>query len=167
MILIVGLGNPGKKYEKTRHNIGARVVGELEDLGLKDVILTKPTTFMNDSGKAVKKLNTKYKIQNTNLWVIHDDLDLPLGKLRISLGRGSAGHKGVQSIIRELKTKDFVRFRVGIGQFAQNKKIDNFVLGKFTSAEEKVVKKVVQKTCQALEFALKQGLQKAMNKYNG
>ena len=173
MILIVGLGNPGEKFEKTRHNIGSRVVEELKHLGLKNVILAKPTTFMNDSGKTVKRLTKRYALNPKDLIIVHDDLDLPLGKIRIVKGRGSAGHKGVESIIRELKTKNFVRFRVGIGQFAQNQKskiknqkLDTFVLGKFTKEEEKIVKKVIKKTAEAIEFSLKEGLEKAMSKYN-
>ena len=195
MKIIVGLGNPGKKFEKTRHNIGARVVKELSSLDLKNVILAKPTTFMpgsensttakgsdykrslvefllpgmNESGKAVKKLISRHKLHVTRLWVIHDDLDLPLGKIRISVSRGSAGHKGVQSIIDELGTKNFVRFRIGIKPkpYTLNPKtLNKFVLQKFNKEEEKIVKKVIKKTCQAIELALKEGLEKAMSKYN-
>jgi len=167
MILIVGLGNPGKKYQKTRHNIGFRVVDELKSLNLKRVILVKPKTFMNLSGKAVKSLMTKYKVPPLNLWVIHDDIDLPLGKIRISVGRGAAGHKGVESIIKELGTKNFVRFRIGICPKAgKPKNIEKFVLQKFNKKEEKLVKEVIKKTTQAIEFSLKEGLEKAMSKYN-
>jgi len=145
MMLIVGLGNPGKKYEKTRHNIGSRIVGELESLNLSNVILAKPTTFMNDSGRAVKILNTKYRIQNTNLWVIHDDIDLPLGKIKIVKNRGSAGHKGVESIIKELGTKNFNRIRIGIcPEAGKPKQVDKFVLQNFTKKEEKILKEVIQ-----------------------
>jgi len=167
MILIVGLGNPGKKYAKTRHNIGFRVVDELKSLNLKRVILVKPKTFMNLSGKAVKSLMTKYKVPPLNLWVIHDDIDLPLGKIRISVGRGAAGHKGVESIIKELGTKNFVRFRIGICPKAgKPKNIEKFVLQKFNKEEEKIVKEVIKKTAKAIEFSLKAGLEKAMSKYN-
>jgi len=189
MILIVGLGNPGKKYAKTRHNIGFRVVDELKSLNLKRVILVKPKTFMNLSGKAVKSLMTKYKVPPLNLWVIHDDIDLPLGKIRISVGRGAAGHKGVESIIKELKTKNFVRFRIGIqpktgkpknpekpstraklgaGPVPHRNKVSGagFVLQKFTKEEEKIVKEVIKKTAKAIGFSLKEGLEKAMSKYN-
>jgi len=169
MILIVGLGNPGKKFEKTRHNIGARVIDELERLNLKGVILAKPTTFMNDSGKAVKKLVTRYKLHVTSLYVVHDDLDFPLGKIKISAGKGSARHKGVQSIIDELGTKNFVRFRIGINPKPYTlypKTLNKFVLGEFTKEEEKIVKKAIKKTCQTVELALKEGLEKAMSKCN-
>ncbi len=166
MILIVGLGNPGEKYTKTRHNIGFRVIDQLQSLNLKKVILAKPKTFMNLSGKAVKSLITKYKMPTTNLWVIHDDIDLPLGKIRIVKNRGSAGHKGVESIIRELKTKEFIRFRIGISQFAQNQKSNEFVLKNFTKNEEKIVKKLIKKIAEAIEFSLKEGIEKAMSRFN-
>jgi len=167
MILIVGLGNPGKKYENTRHNIGFRIIDELEKKELSEkAIPFKPLTFMNNSGKAVKKLTDNLQLTTNNLWIIHDDIDLLLGKIRISKNRGAGGHKGVESIIRELKTKNFVRFRIGINRFAQNQKIEKFVLEKFTKTEEKIVKEMIQKTTEAIEFCLKQGIEKTMNKYN-
>lgn len=150
MKLIVGLGNPGKKYKKTRHNVGFRVVDALKnEISSKDIILLRPETFMNNSGKAVKSLSTKYKIPTTNIIVIHDDIDLPLGTIRISKNRSSAGHKGVQSIIDELGTKDFTRVRIGIrppllrqgfGERAQD-----FVLEKFSKQEEKQLKEIIKK----------------------
>ncbi len=167
MILIVGLGNPGKKYEKTRHNVGTRAIDELEVLGLKNVILVKPNTFMNESGKAVKPLIDKYKIKPGDLIVIHDDIDLPLEKIRIVRNRGSAGHKGVESIIKELKTENFIRFRIGIQpRPGKPKNPENFVLQKFNKKEEKIVKEVIQKTVFAIEIVLKEGLGKAMNEFN-
>ena len=197
MILIVGLGNPGKKYQKTRHNIGFRVVDELrsssrfttthaidklKSLNLKGVMLAKPKTFMNLSGKEVKSLVNKYKILTANLWVIHDDIDLPLGKIRIVKNRGSAGHKGIESVIRELKTNNFVRFREGIkvaeatphlpprlrsaNKELRIKNTEKFVLEKFSKKEEKIVKETIKKTVEAVEFFLREGLEKAMNKYN-
>jgi len=167
MILIVGLGNPGKKYQKTRHNLGFRVVDELKSLNLKNVTLAKPKTFMNLSGKAIKSLTTNYKIPTTNIWVIHDDIDLPLGKIRISKGRGAAGHKGVESIIKELKTKNFVRFRIGIcPKTGKPKNPEKFVLQKFNKDEERLVKEAIKKTAEAIEFSLKVDLAKTMSRYN-
>ncbi len=167
MILIVGLGNPGKKYQKTRHNLGFRVVDELKSLNLKNVTLAKPKTFMNLSGKAIKSLITNYKIPTTNIWVIHDDIDLPLGKIRISKGRGAAGHKGVESIIKELKTKNFVRFRIGIyPKTGKPKNPEKFVLQKFNKDEERLVKEAIKKTAEAIEFSLKVDLAKTMSRYN-
>jgi len=190
MLLIIGLGNPGWKFQKTRHNLGFRVVDELVrknnfpifklskkflaeisegKIADQKVILAKPQTFMNLSGKSVKKLTNNLQLTTYNLWVIHDDLDLPLGKIRISVGRGAAGHKGVESIIKELKTKNFVRFRVGVKPKTSNLKpetLDRFVLQKFTNEEEKIVKEVIKKTAEAIEFSLKEGLEKAMNRFN-
>jgi len=185
MILIVGLGNPGKKYQDTRHNIGFGVIDKLQSLNLKKVILAKPKTFMNLSGKAVKSLIKKYKIPTANLWVIHDDIDLPLGKIRIVKNRGAAGHKGVESIIKELGTKNFVRFRIGIcPKTGKPKNIEKFVLQKlreakpseagdetksqrpFNKDEEKIIREVIKKSVEAVEMSLREGLEKATNKLN-
>jgi PTH1 family peptidyl-tRNA hydrolase len=188
MFLIVGLGNPGKKYQNTRHNIGFRAVDEIATnfqftifsfqsifnakiskgkIANKKIILVKPQTFMNLSGKAVKILHTKYHIPYTKLLVLHDDIDLPLGKIRIVKNRGAAGHKGVESIIKELKSKNFVRFRIGIcPKTSKPKNPEKFVLQKFNKEEEKIVKEVIKKTVEAIEFSLKEGLEKAMQKYN-
>ena len=167
MFLIVGLGNPGKKYESTRHNVGVMVINELEFLNLKEVVLVKPQTFMNSSGKAIKKRLKELNLRPENLMVVHDDIDIPLGELRISKNRGAAGHKGVESIIKELGTKNFVRFRVGIcPKFGKPKNPEKFVLQKFNKDEEKIIKQTVQKTVQVIEMALKQGLEKAMTKFN-
>jgi len=169
MILIVGLGNPGKKYGNTRHNVGSRVIDELKFLNLENVILAKPRTFMNLSGKAVKNLLKTYNLKPNNLIVIQDDIDLPLGKIRIVKNRGAAGHKGVESIIKELGTKNFIRFRIGIKPkpYALTPKtLDRFVLQKFNRDEERIVKEAIEKTTEAIEMALKDGLEKAMNKFN-
>jgi len=190
MFLIVGLGNPGKKFEKTRHNVGFRVVNEFAkknnfpdfkiskkfnalisegEFNNEKVILAKSQTFMNLSGKAVKKLVSSFRFQVSGLWVVHDDIDLPLGKIRISVGRGAAGHKGVESIIKELKTKNFVRFRVGVKPKTSNLKpetLDRFVLQKFTREEEKILKKIIKKTIEIINFSLKSGIEKTMQKFN-
>jgi len=147
MFLIVGLGNPGKKYENTRHNIGSRMIEKLEPLNLENVILTKPTTFMNDSGKAVKLLIKRYPRNSNNLIIVHDDIDLPLGKIKIVKNRGAAGHKGVESVIKELKTKDFNRIRIGIcPETGKPKNVENFVLQNFKKEEEKILKEVIEET---------------------
>jgi PTH1 family peptidyl-tRNA hydrolase len=196
MIIIIGLGNPGKKFEKTRHNLGFLIIENLKlkienfsdwkyekkfkaeisrgKIGNKKIILAKPQIFMNNSGKSVKLLVTNYSLPITKLFVIHDDIDLPLGKIKISIGRSAAGHKGVQSIIDELGTKNFVRFRIGIRpnlkfkmQNAKLKfKIQNFVLQKFKKDEEKILEGVIEKTIEAIECSLKLGLEKAMQEYN-
>jgi len=185
MILIIGLGNPGEKFQKTRHNLGFLVLNELlkksnfsdwkkskkinclNSKGLianKEVELVKPLTYMNNSGKAVKYAAKKHNLSRKDIFVIHDDIDLPLGKIRISKGRSSAGHKGVQSIIKELATKDFVRFRVGIQpKTGKPKNPEKFVLEKFNRKEEKIVKEVIEKTAEAIEISIKEGIEKAQS----
>lgn len=195
MKLIVGLGNPGEKYVKTRHNIGFMVVDELakklstshyqfskekkfeaEILKVhyknEDLILVKPHTMMNASGEAISKLLTINHLPLSDIWVIHDDLDLPLGKIKIIKDHGSAGHHGVDSIIEELKTDDFVRFRVGIGykdhldRHDKPRKIEEYVLRNFEGKEAVEADKVIEKTVEILEYALKTNLVKCMNRYN-
>ena len=197
MFLILGLGNPGDKYKKTRHNVGFRIVEEMKKrgdfpdfssskkakselcsgfLGGEKIILVKPQTLMNDSGKAAKFLISNLKFPSgggtgkiKNLIVIHDDLDLPLGKIKIVKGRGAAGHKGVDSIIKELKTKSFVRFRVGIRAEktrVKRKTMEGFVLQKFNKEEEVVLKRVIDDACRAIEMVLEKGLEKAMTEFN-
>lgn len=200
MILIVGLGNPGKKYEGTRHNIGKEIVKKIAlifdfpkfkiNKNLKaettktiidghEIILALPTTYMNESGQAVKLLATGIEQPESNLWVVHDDIDLPLGKIRICKNHSAAGHKGVQSIINNLGTQNFVRFRFGIHpqinadiNVSQRKsaikanKVSVYVLQKFNKNEQKAVKKNIRLATEILEFAIKNGVEKAMNKYN-
>lgn len=186
MILIVGLGNPGEKYENTRHNAGFMVVdlllrkltsvensvwerskklnSFLSKIG-KELILAKPSSFMNASGEAVGKLMQFYRVPNFGLYVVHDDLDLPLGKIKVSFGHGSAGHKGVESIIQSLGSNNFVRIRVGIGA---DKKIagEKFVLSDFEEREEPKLKKAVKKAVEAIEIVLQEGVERAANRFN-
>lgn len=188
MVLIVGLGNPGRKYQETRHNIGFQVVDEfLKENNFprfkfakkfnaeisegifnnKKILLAKPQTFMNLSGQAVKTLISFYKITRPVLVAVHDDMDIPFGKIRISKGRGAAGHKGVESIIKAINSKNFIRFRIGIQpKTGKPKNPEKFVLQKFNKGEEKIVKEVIKKTTEAIEMALKDGLEKAMSKFN-
>ena len=154
MILIVGLGNPGRKYTKTRHNIGFRVIDALKDeISDKNVILLKPDIFMNNSGKAVKKELKYSKLNTQDLIVIHDDIDLPFGTIRVSKDSSSAGHKGVQSIIDELRTKDFTRIRIGI---KPSYEVDTteFVLNKFSKEEEKQLKEIIKKAAETIRTAV-------------
>ena len=192
MKIIIGLGNPGEKFKNTRHNVGFMAVDAFaeknnfpefkfskkfdslmseEILYGEKITLTKPQTFMNNSGKAVKKITNTYKLKPKTLCVVHDDIDLPLGKIRIAKGRGAAGHKGVESIIKELKKKDFVRFRIGIkpieiGQIINKTKTKDFVLKKFNKKEENDLNEVIGKTIKAIELFLKEGAEKAMSEYN-
>lgn len=188
MIFIIGLGNPGKKFQKSRHNIGRLIVGCWQEVigfpnfklqkkfnaliskGIyekKDVILILPETLMNLSGKAVKALSVYYKLPTTNVWIIHDDIDILVGQIRIVKNRGSGGHKGVESIVKELKTKNFIRFRIGIqSKDGKPKNVEKYVLQKFGKAEEKVIEKTVEKTCLAITMVLKENLEKTMTRMN-
>jgi len=145
MKLIVGLGNPGFRYKKTRHNIGFMVIDQLK---IDDAILLKPTTYMNNSGKAVKSVMDKNEI--SELIVIHDDIDLPFGTIKTSKDSSSAGHKGVQSIINELKTKDFTRIRVGINP-GKNVNTERFVLEKFSKDEKKHLKEIIKNAVEEIK----------------
>lgn len=179
MHLIIGLGNPGIQYENTRHNLGFRALDLLtgsevfenkydsQFLKLDDVILAKPQLFMNLSGKAVAQILKYYPA--AELVVIHDDLDFPLGTIRVQKNASSAGHNGVESIISELGTKDFIRIRLGIDNPETKKDIagDDYVLQKFTPAEEEIVKEVLLLTKQAVEMIQTDGLDMAQSKFNG
>ena len=168
-MIIIGLGNPGKKYLNTRHNVGFEVIDQFAKESKfpefklakkfnalvskeKETILAKPQTFMNNSGQSVKALFSFYKPKE--LIIIHDDIDLPLGKIRVSKNRGSAGHKGVESIIKELGTKDFTRIRIGIQpekDIPQN--VERFVLQKFKKQEKELIKSAVQQAISELKKA--------------
>lgn len=156
MHLVVGLGNPGKKYEKTRHNIGFRIIDELEKSVFDfDITLLKPDSFMNNSGKAVQECLNYYKIPVSNLIVIHDDIDLMFGTIKLSKNSSSAGHKGVQSIIDQLKTQDFSRIRIGIGQTNDKKQeTEKFVLENFTQKEEEQLEKIIPEVVETIKNEL-------------
>ncbi len=187
MKLIVGLGNPGLGYARNRHNIGfmclirfARRHGIRLDkkqgqarIGLgqiagNKVVVAKPQTFMNRSGEAVGRLINKYKVTLDDLIVIHDDLDLPLGKIRIRQGGSSAGHKGINSIISCLDNRDFRRIRVGIGRptAAGESEIIDYVLSDFTPDERRVVADVISQVSEAIYCLLTEGPTVAMNRFN-
>jgi len=173
-MIIIGLGNPGDKYLNTRHNIGFRVIDQFKEKNKfpefklskkfhslisknKNIILAKPQTFMNKSDQAVKALVNFYKKE---LVIIHDDIDLPEGKIKISKSRGSAGHKGIESIIKEVG-KDFIRIRIGIQpEKGKPKNPERFVLQKFTKKTD------MKETVEAVESLISNGLEKTMNKYN-
>ncbi|MDP4007416.1 MAG: aminoacyl-tRNA hydrolase [bacterium] len=172
MYLIVGLGNPGKEYTKTRHNVGFLTLDAFAKehgfpeftlskkhsslvsegfLGSTKVLLAKPQTFMNNSGKAVKSLTKNYKLKTTNLLVVHDDIDISFGEVKVSKNRGSAGHKGVESIIQTLGTKNFTRIRIGIQpQKGKPGDVETFVLKKFTKAELPLLHSALQQASSSL-----------------
>lgn len=157
MKLIVGLGNPGKKYIKTRHNIGFRIIDELETSSDaaqdENLIFLKPNTFMNNSGKVVAEYLKYSKLSSQDLIVIHDDIDLLFGEIRVSKDSSSAGHKGVQSIIDELGIKDFTRIRIGIKPLHEFNTTD-FVLKNFTKDEEKELKGIIKKALDEISALL-------------
>ena len=185
MKLIVGLGNPGKEYEKTRHNAGFMVIdnfakeknveitkkkydGLYAELNINDekVILLKPQTYMNLSGESVQKYVNFYKINKEDILVINDDLDLKVGKLRLKRGGQSAGHNGLKNIALNLNTDSFKRLKIGI---SNNKMIDtkDYVLGKFSKEELEVLDKVVKESSNILEDFVTLNFEKMMSKYNG
>lgn len=185
MFLFVGLGNPGLKYALTRHNTGFWVIDEMAARGKvnlreiagrsclarakfagREVILAKPLTFMNRSGLATRALLRHFALKPEDLLVIYDDLDLPLGRLRLRPKGGSGGHRGLASIINFLQTADFPRLRLGIGRPEVTGNGADYVLSTFTPKEEEQILKTVQTAADALETFLAQGLQEAMNRYN-
>ena len=191
MKLIVGLGNPGKSYAHNRHNAGFRClnhfarlhsirfdhrqcrarigIGEIEG---ERLLLAKPGTFVNLSGKPVACLVHKHGIPLSDLLIIYDDLDLPLGKIRLRRSGGSGGHKGMNSIISALGSEDFPRIRVGIGRpQADEQSIDedaivHYVLSDFSSQEEAIIKPVIARVAEAIDCFLTQGIEAAMGKLN-
>ena len=191
MKLIVGLGNPGRAYLNNRHNTGfaclryfARQVGIRFDkreclsrtgsgeVDGSKVVLARPQTFMNLSGRSVGRLVKKFNINLNNIIVIHDELDLPLGKIRIRQDSSSGGHKGVSSIINKLGSHGFTRIRVGIGRptadIANTSETDiiHYVLSNFTAEEKKAIRQIIPDVSEAIYCLVTEGLTAAMNKYN-
>jgi PTH1 family peptidyl-tRNA hydrolase len=183
--LIVGLGNPGSRYELTRHNIGFIIVDQLVDkyvpaglrkkgkvllaeaaIGGEKVLLAKPQTFMNLSGQGVIPLAQFYKIVPADILVIYDDLDLEVGKIRMRPEGGSGGHNGIKSIIQLLGTEEFPRLKIGIGRPPADWDAADYVLSRFTSEEWSVITKAIDNGMAATEAYLKEGIHQAMNKYN-
>ncbi len=183
-LLIVGLGNPGKQYSRTRHNVGFMVVDRISELtGIKlntlryqaligrknGLILVKPMTFMNLSGRAVAPLLQELKLTPSRLLVIYDDLDLPFGTIRIKPKGGSGGHKGVMSIISSLGTEEFPRVRVGIlgaERKAWVTSVVDYVLSPFSKEELEYLNEVVEQAAAAALMIYEEGLEKAMNEFN-
>jgi len=188
MIIIVGLGNPGEQYKNMRHNVGFMAIDafagknnfpefKLEKRsdslisekpfdsaqGDENIVLVKPQTFMNESGKAVKEILKNNPA--TNLIIIHDDVDLPVGKIKIVTERGSAGHKGVESVIQNIGNEGLIRFRIGVGSKKQTE-AKKIVLKNFSKEEQKIIDETIQKAVGALDTFVKKGLDKTMNEYN-
>ncbi len=197
MFLIAGLGNPGEKYKKTRHNVGFLILdflyGGFENdkyanafikkdiLEGKEVLFIKPETFMNDSGKSISYLKSKYEINDENILVVYDDIDLPFGEVRVSFDRGDGGHNGIKSIVSHLGTKAFTRVRVGIapkdtegraikpkvGFFTPaSKAVSNFVLKDFSASDLEKIKDLSSKVEKIIKTFVKEGRERVMNEHN-
>ncbi len=179
MRIIIGLGNPGTEYEKTRHNIGFMVIDKLaKDLKVElsekkfdgvfykdnDLILAKPLTYMNNSGNFVHNLIKYFDLNIEDLIVIQDDLDLPLGKAYIKQKGSDGGHNGIKDIIAKLNTQEFKRLKIGIGR---DNNVINYVLGKFSFAEFKIVNEIIDHAVDALKTFIYNDIRFVMNKFNG
>ena len=185
--LIVGLGNPGADYAKTRHNAGFLLVEKLAEqwqagwtnerkfqarvaraeCASKKVLLAEPQTFMNLSGEAVGALVKFYQLPLEKILVVVDDADLPLGEIRLRPGGGTGGHHGLESVTQHLGSKDFARLRIGIGRKNEAREITGHVLGKFGADESALLEKVLERAANQMAYWLDAGLQKAMNQFNG
>jgi PTH1 family peptidyl-tRNA hydrolase len=189
--MIVGLGNPGPDYARTRHNVGFQTVDllaerhglsfdrfqrrarlgigalDLRDGAAKRVVLAKPMTYMNASGESVGALAAFYKIVPEDILVVYDDLDLPIGKIRLRPGGGSGGQKGIASIIKALGTEEFPRLRVGIGRPPGQMDPTDYVLKRFSAEQEREMTLARVRAADAIEAWLAQGIEAAMNQYNG
>lgn len=197
MKIIVGLGNPGKKYDKTRHNAGFMVLDEIikkqvariknKELNnnlefkfnkkfnaemceySKEIFFVKPQTYMNNSGVSVNLLASYFKLLNSDLIIIHDDMDLELGRIKIQFGGGSGGHHGIESIVSHIGSPDFIRVRLGVGRSKSagvNDANIDFLLSRFRDDEVKLLQTEINKCVEVVLYILENGIEKAMNKYN-
>jgi PTH1 family peptidyl-tRNA hydrolase len=185
MHLIVGLGNPGKRYENTRHNAGFLVVDRLAQrwdcaiekkqlgalvatarIGDQPVVFAKPQSFMNRSGQPVASLLGYYKVEPSKLIVIHDELDLEVGRIKLKLGGGHGGHNGIRDIKAQLGKRDFSRVRFGISKPPADWDASNYVLGKWPTEQQSAVGDAVEHAADAVEGIVREGLQRAMNTFN-
>lgn len=187
MFLIAGLGNPGRQYEKTRHNMGFDTIDELIErhripqggiahkamygkgmIAGEKVLAVKPLTYMNLSGEAIREYVNYYKMDpETELIVIYDDIDLEPGQIRIRKKGSAGGHNGIKSIITQIGTQNFYRIKVGVGAKPKGWDLADYVLGRFSSEERELVDKAICDAADAVEMILKDGIEVAMNHYNG
>lgn len=185
MKLVVGLGNPGETYEGTRHNLGFIVLDRLAArhgtfvdikkkksmigrfrLGKERIMLLKPQTFVNLSGEAVLYMASFLRIMPENIIVVCDDINLPLGKIRVRKYGSSGGHNGIKSLIQFLRSDNFPRVRIGVGQPPVNQELETFVLNKFQTDELQTLDPVIDKACDAIEMIINNDIENAMNLYN-
>lgn len=187
MFLIAGLGNPGRQYEKTRHNMGFDTIDELIDrhripqggiahkamygkgmIAGEKILAVKPLTYMNLSGEAIREYVNYYKMDpETELIVIYDDIDLEPGQIRIRKKGSAGGHNGIKSIIAQIGTQNFYRIKVGVGAKPKGWDLADYVLGRFSPEERELVDKAICDAADAVEMILKDGIEAAMNHYNG
>jgi PTH1 family peptidyl-tRNA hydrolase len=187
VFLIVGLGNPGVDYAKTRHNAGFALVEKLAaqwrsswsndrkfqarvsraDRGGRTVLLAEPQTFMNASGESVGAVVKFYQLPLERVMVVVDDADLPLGEIRLRPGGGTGGHHGLESVTQHVGSREYARLRIGIGRENESRQITGHVLGKFNAAENALLEKVLERAAGQLECWLDAGIQKAMSQFNG
>ncbi len=184
MKIVVGLGNPGKEYKNTRHNVGYMVLEELArrhsvdrqeskfdaiigHISIKGekVLLVKPLTYMNLSGRSVQPLVHWYKLELSDLMVVYDDMDLSVGTIRMRPVGGSGGHNGIKSIIERLGTTEFARTRIGIGRPVDREAV-NWVLGRFAGSEAEQIEQTIKQAADAMEKWVSAGISEAMNAYN-
>lgn len=183
MWIIVGLGNPGSKYAKTRHNIGFVVLDDIAErhgiefkerelyrigkgsIGDKEIILVEPLTFMNRSGIAVKDVTKRFNVLPGNMIVIHDDIDMETGRLKLRKKGSSGGHNGVESIIQAIGTNEFTRVKIGVGR-EEGTASEDYVLRKFRKDEVPMIRDAVLRAADAVEVIIKHGMEKAMNSFN-
>ena len=185
MYLIVGLGNPGKNYDKTRHNVGFDTIDLLADrLGIKvnkikfkslygeglvngkKIVLLKPQTFMNNSGIAVREARDFFKVDIENILLIVDDIDIEFSSIKIKKKGSSGSHNGLKSVIYHLQDDEFPRIKVGIGKKHPNQDLADFVLGRFSSEDRKKIDQTILDAAKAVEMAIEYDMDKAMNNYN-
>ncbi len=183
MKIIVGLGNPGIRYEWTRHNIGFQVVDHFASLnhiaigsrrfkalygigsiGVQSVVLAKPLTFMNLSGDSIRKIVDHFDVEMEDLIVVHDDLDLPLGRIRIKRRGGDGGHQGIRSIIESLGGNNFLRLKIGIGRPPKGKEAAEYVLEPLDKAQRSEFEGILSPAAETLEVIILQGVDRAMNR---
>jgi peptidyl-tRNA hydrolase, PTH1 family len=187
MILIAGLGNPGEKYKNTRHNIGFKAIEKIATnfqfptseyqskfnvqisrqlINGKNIIIAKPLSFMNLSGEPISKIAQFYKMPFQNIIIIHDDIDIPLGKIKIIKNKGAGGHKGIISIIQKIGNKGFIRIRIGICPEKKPINPEIFVLQKFKKEEESLVKDALIKVVESVDMIINEGVDKSASFFN-
>ena len=185
MRIIIGLGNPAREYQATRHNIGFDTIIRLSDeynipldfkkhkaicgrgyIGGEKVVLAQPQTYMNLSGESVRELVDFYKVTNEEIIVIYDDVALDVGQLRIRAKGSAGGHNGIKSIIAHLGTQEFPRIRIGVGEKPKNWDLADYVLGRFADEEQPVIREALGRAANACKCIITDGIEEAMNRYN-